>query len=209
MTQIKNIIFDLGGVLIKLRDDDDWLENYMIPLLGEDGLEKTLEGRYFNSLELGQLTINEFYDQLISISNNQFSLAKLKDAFNGKLLDIPSFRIENLYELSKRFNLFLLSNTNHIHLEFILEYIEATFKKNVFEQVFEKCFYSQVLQLGKPGKKIYEAVLQKTNIIAEETLFIDDSEVNLIEPQKLGIQTIHFKNDDQFREELSALLNQL
>ncbi|MCB0503802.1 MAG: HAD family phosphatase, partial [Bacteroidetes bacterium] len=61
MAKIRNIIFDLGGVIINIRSEEDWYKNYMIPLLGETGLANAIEKRIFELLELGDITVNDFY----------------------------------------------------------------------------------------------------------------------------------------------------
>ncbi|MEZ5001838.1 MAG: HAD family phosphatase [Chitinophagales bacterium] len=207
MTKIRNIIFDLGGVIINIRSEEDWYKNYMIPLLGEPGLANAIEKGIFELFELGNITVNDFYKNLSSLSSNNFSFDELETAWNGRLLAIPEVRIDLLYELSQSYNLFLLSNTNQIHCDFILNYIKEKFSKDVFEEVFETTYYSFKLQRIKPDIEIYEIVIQDASLAANETLFIDDSLVNLSAPQTIGIRTIHFVNDEQFRTALSLLLN--
>ncbi|MCB0502848.1 MAG: HAD-IA family hydrolase [Bacteroidetes bacterium] len=207
MTKIRNIIFDLGGVIINIRSEEDWYKNYMIPLLGENGLANAIEKRIFELLELGDITVNDFYINLCSLSSNKFSFVELEAAWNGRLLAIPEERIDLLYELSQSYSLFLLSNTNQMHCDFILSYIKEKFKKDVFEEVFETTYYSFKLQKIKPHIDIYKSVIQDAALTAHETLFIDDSSVNLTEPQTMGIQTIQFVNDEQFRTTLNQLLN--
>lgn len=207
MVKIRNIIFDLGGVIINIRSEEDWYKNYMIPLLGENGLANAIEKRIFELLELGDITVNDFYKNLCSLSSNKFSFDELEAAWNGRLLAIPEERIDLLYELSQSYSLFLLSNTNQMHCDFILNYIKEKFKKDVFEEVFETTYYSFKLQKIKPHIDIYKSVIQDAALTAHETLFIDDSSVNLTEPQTMGIQTIQFVNDEQFRTTLNQLLN--
>lgn len=207
MVKIRNIIFDLGGVIINIRSEEDWYKNYMIPLLGETGLANAIEKRIFELLELGDITVNDFYKNLCSLSSNKFSFDELEVAWNGRLLAIPEERIDLLYELSQSYSLFLLSNTNQMHCDFILNYIREKFKKDVFEEVFETTYYSFKLQKIKPHIDIYKSVIQDAALTTHETLFIDDSSVNLAEPQTMGIQTIQFVNDEQFRTTLNQLLN--
>lgn len=207
MAKIRNIIFDLGGVIINIRSEEDWYKNYMIPLLGETGLANAIEKRIFELLELGDITVNDFYKKLCSLSSNKFSFDELEAAWNGRLLAIPEERIDLLYELSQSYSLFLLSNTNQMHCDFILNYIKEKFRKDVFEEVFENTYYSFKLQKIKPHIDIYKSVIQDAALTAHETLFIDDSSVNLAEPQTMGIQTIQFVNDEQFRTTLNLLLN--
>lgn len=110
-------------------------------------------------------------------------------------MDIPKHRIELLYQLKKKYNLFLLSNTNDIHLDFILDYLHQHFGKNIFDDIFDFQYYSQKIGWRKPDKEIYELVIKTAQIDPHNAYFFDDKKENLIEPQKLGIHTILVDRD--------------
>ena len=134
-----------------------------------------------------------------------FTLDELEDAWNKRLLDIPVSKINLLYELSHDYKMYLLSNTNDIHLSYILKYIQSNFKKDVFSEVFKFCFYSQRLNLVKPNPDIYIKVLEQDKLNPKETLFIDDSYANIQAAASMEIKTIHYQNEVQLKRELAQI----
>ena len=104
-----------------------------------------------------------------------------------------SFREESLDFLDKvreRYQIFLLSNTNNIHLTSFYEIYHQKERKKSFEQYFNKAFYSFEIGLRKPDIECYEWVLNDLKIDPGKTLFIDDSEKNIVGAEKVGLQTI-------------------
>ncbi|HCY98202.1 MAG TPA: haloacid dehalogenase, partial [Polaribacter sp.] len=113
-------------------------------------------------------------------------------AWNAILLDFPEKRLKFIQELAKnkKYRLFLLSNTNDLHISWIqndwgIELYTA------FKNCFEQFYLSHELRLRKPNKDIYNFVLEANHLIAEETLFIDDTKENTIAAKSLGIQVWH------------------
>ena len=105
------------------------------------------------------------------------------------LLDFPTYRLSFIKSLakSKKFRIFLLSNTNDMHISWI--------KKNwgsklfsEFKNCFEKFYLSHELHLRKPNKDIYEFIMGSNKLLPDETLFIDDTLENTIVPKSLGIK---------------------
>lgn len=207
MSKIENIVFDLGGVLINLREEQDWLNNKIKPLIGERPFQRLQSMTIFEDYEVGAFSSTEFYNRMLTLSEKKFSEHVFKRAWNARLLDIPKHRIDLLVQLAEKYPLYLLSNTNDNHLKFILAYINETFGYPVFEKVFKTCFYSQRLKLAKPGTAIYNEVAQQAGFDVSKTVFIDDSSANVEGAKAAGWQAIHFENDAQFRSDLAALLS--
>jgi HAD superfamily hydrolase (TIGR01509 family) len=203
---IKNIIFDLGVVIIDILDEQDWYQNHLVPLFGRDGLEKALQSDLFQKIETGTVSTNEFWQNLQQFSRRDFTLESLVNAWNARLKTISTAKMNHLLELSKIYPLWLLSNTNEIHLEWIKNHISETFGAHLFDVIFQKQYYSNELKMKKPEKDIYQFVLNDASILPHETVFIDDLLANLTMPAALGIIPIHFQNEEQFQKELSALL---
>ena len=112
------------------------------------------------------------------------------NAWNAILLDFPTHRLTFLKELakSKQYRLFLLSNTNDMHISWIQENWGSTLYLE-FKNCFEEFYLSHEIHFRKPNADIYEFVLQENNLIADETFFIDDTEENTRAAEKLGIKT--------------------
>lgn len=191
MQNIQHIIFDLGGVILNLKTEEEWLKEDLLPNFHPEALQRLQQQQFFHNFEMGKITPDEFLQELRSIAvDEEISEEKIIQHWNGILKDIPTDRINLLKNLSDNYRLILLSNTNDIHLDFIRNYMQITFGEDVLASHFHTCYYSQKIGLRKPGKEIYEYVLNEQKLVASSCLFLDDKPENLIEPDKLGIQTI-------------------
>ena len=190
MQNIQTLIFDLGGVIINLKTEIDWFEEDLIPNFQPKKLQQIQQHNFFQNFETGKISVEDFIQQLKSIGIDKFiSDEEIIRHWNGILLDIPQHRVDLLKQLSKKYKLILLSNTNHIHLNFIRSYMQDNFGEDILQNTFHHCYYSQEIGLRKPNKEIYEFVLQNENLQALNCIFFDDKKENLIEPEKLGIHT--------------------
>jgi glucose-1-phosphatase len=189
LPKIKNIIFDLGGVLI---DIDYHKTINAFKNLGVTNFEhlysQTTANPLFKDLETGQITEAEFYDGVRKEADLSISDEQIKTAWNTILLDFRPNSIAYLQQLAQTYRLYLLSNTNSIHQTAFLQTYTAIFNSHLNDN-FTKAYYSHEIHLRKPHKNIYEFVLADANIKAEETLFIDDSIINIPAAQELGITT--------------------
>jgi len=190
MQNMQTLIFDLGGVIINLKSEHDWIEQDLIPHFHVNQLNELRQNLFFNDFETGKIGIDAFTGQLKDIAvNPKITDAEIIQHWNAILKDIPAHRVSLLKNLAEKYRLILLSNTNDIHLNAIRSYMQMEFGADVLETTFHTCYYSQQIGLRKPGKEIYEFVLQQQEIQAADSLFLDDKPENLIEPEKLGIQT--------------------
>lgn len=189
MPKIKNIIFDLGGVLI----DIDYLKTInAFKNLGVANFEhlysQTTANPLFEDLETGKITEAEFYDGVRKEANLSISNEQIKTAWNTILLDFRPTSIAYLEQLAQTHSIYLLSNTNIIHQAAFLQTYTDTFTGNLNDN-FTKAYYSHEIFFRKPHKNIYEFVVTDAGINAEETLFIDDSIINMPKANELGITT--------------------
>lgn len=186
---IKNIIFDFGGVLVDLNQPRCIKAFADLGLNVIPYLNHYLSQGIFLKMELGEVSPKEFWEEVrLLFHSPELTDLQLKNAWNSMLETIPVERLEKLRSLRKKYEkIYLLSNTNVLHWEKgkRLFNIEG---KNV-NDYFDRIFLSCDLHLSKPDIKIFEKVLQKTEIKPEETLFIDDSEANCKAAEKLGIST--------------------
>jgi len=190
MQNIQTLIFDLGGVIINLKTEQEWLEEDLLPNFQPEKLQSLQQQQYFQQFETGNVSVPDFKQQLKEIAvNKNITEEEVVHHWNGILKDIPKHRVDVLKQLSKKYKLILLSNTNHIHMDFIRNYMVAEFGEDILQENFHTCYYSQEIGLRKPHKEIYEFVLQQQGITASESLFLDDKPENLLEPEKLGIHT--------------------
>ncbi|MEO8417041.1 MAG: HAD family phosphatase [Ginsengibacter sp.] len=190
MGQLKNIIFDLGGVLLDL---DFTKPPQAFKDLGFPHFELMYSqfkvDQVFEKLEKGMIDEKEFYRIMLKVAKEGTTIEQVKDAWNSMLLD---FRIESLGYLKKlkqNFNLFLLSNTNSVHFEALNIILKEQTGLDSLDTFFAKSYYSHLIGLRKPNNDVFEYVSQDAVINAAETLFIDDTRGNIIAAKKLGFKT--------------------
>jgi putative hydrolase of the HAD superfamily len=191
---IRNIVFDLGNVIIDLDIDRTWqsLQHY----LGTGYLSR-LEAAYptgdiFIDFEIGKISETVFFETLQTVAAYPLSIRQLKEAWNAMLLGINPARFDMLLRLKQDYTVCLLSNTNETHLDFVDGYLRTVygFDINHFEKhYFHHAFYSHKLHLRKPNVAIYAAMLEQAQLKATETLFIDDMPANTEGAKKAGLQT--------------------
>lgn len=200
---VKNIIFDLGGVLLNV--------DYKAPArafarLGVDNFEdlysQASQSKIFDALETGELSPEAFRQYIREKSGLPLSDEEIDTAWNSILLDFPEERARLLYELKNKYRLFLLSNTNAIHIASFEKGLEEKFGKNIFKEVFEHYYYSSSLGMRKPYVATFEKVIQLNNLCAGDTLFIDDSIQHINGAMQAGLQTmwLNVKKTDIVRE---------
>jgi putative hydrolase of the HAD superfamily len=187
---IKNIIFDLGGVIINLNQQ---LTIEAFKVLFDEHFEllyeKLEQDNWLNRFEVGEFSEKEFYGFFKNYKN--VSDIALQNAWNAMLLDIPKDRLELIKHYSKKYNVYLLSNTNIAHYSYIDNYVSRNFNGLKFNTLFKNMYLSHEVGFRKPNKSIFEYVLNDANIKPEETLFIDDTEDHINTAKILGIQTHH------------------
>ena len=164
INNIKNIIFDLGGVIINI----DY--NILIQAFSKIGLphfeayfsqkeQKTL----FDSYEKGQISSQDFREELKKQCKPGTSNQDIDDAWNAMLLDLPKERLDFLLKTKKSYRTFLLSNTNEIHMLFIENYLKEEFQISNFDLHFEKVYLSYKVNMRKPDAEIFELVIRENN----------------------------------------------
>jgi putative hydrolase of the HAD superfamily len=189
---IKNIIFDLGGVILNI--------NYQLTIkefenLGVKNFEilfsQAQQVGLFDELEKGLITPEEFRNGVRNITNIELKDRDIDNAWNAMLLDFPSNRLELLGEIKKDYRTFLLSNTNSIHLDEYNGILKSTFGLQNLSVYFDKEYYSHIIQKRKPDANAFEQILNENNLKPEETLFIDDSIQHVEGARKLNILAYH------------------
>ena len=198
--KIKNIVFDLGGVLVDLdfKAAINGLQKAGFANVKEQ-LQTLHQGGIFQKFELGEMSADEFRTAIRENSTVELTDEEVDKLWNAMLLEIPREKLELILDLRGKYMVYLLSNTNSIHWDYVC--------KNAFnyrgfrvKDYFEETFLSYEMHLAKPDKAIFEKVLQDANLLPEETLFIDDSEANCKAASELGIHTHHYHIGDDLTE---------
>jgi len=145
-----------------------------------DDLEKLEE-----LLETGKIT-SEQYLEGIRPHTNGASLEAIKDAWNAGIADFPLYRLEFLQKLKENYRLFLLSNTDPIHIEKFEDDAGASFYSD-FYQCFEKIYFSHEIGVRKPNADAFTYVLNNhQDIQPKRTLMVDDKKFNTDAAAELG-----------------------
>ncbi|MHA4844651.1 HAD family hydrolase [Flavitalea antarctica] len=188
---IKNIIFDLGGVIINL--DFSAAEKAFTALGFEDFKNMFGSGNvtsFIKDYEVGLIDDDQFVNEIHKIAKKKNGDDVAIAAWNAMLLDFPPERIEYLKELKKKYRLFLFSNTNSIHLKSFRQTFSNAFENSVFDELFEKTYYSHEIKLRKPTKESFEFVVEDAGLNPAETLFVDDMLANVEGARAAGLQAV-------------------
>jgi putative hydrolase of the HAD superfamily len=201
--EIKNIIFDFGGVICNI--DVKITERRFFELgLKPAGASHALPDpkALFLALESGKLKPPQFRDQVRKLFINPVTDQQIDDAWNALLLDIPASRIRLLEAIRAHYNIYLLSNTNEIHYRCYLDRFRTQFGYTDLDALFKKAYFSYRVGLQKPDPAIFRHVLTDSALNPAETLFIDDTLVHVEGAGKAGIQGYHLdlKKGEQITE---------
>jgi FMN phosphatase YigB (HAD superfamily) len=200
---IKNIIFDLGAVIIDIDFEKTFhvfSELSSLPI--HEVAKRYHSATFFSDFEKGLIgnytfvqNVRELLQLPIVISDQQ-----IIDAWNKLLITIPTDRIDRIKVLSKKYRLFLLSNTNPVHIYEVNNILHKTNGIDRLERLFETTWYSYDLGLIKPHVSIYERVLSDKLLNAEETVFLDDNAENIHGALKTGIKALHVQGTNDLIE---------
>jgi putative hydrolase of the HAD superfamily len=195
---IKNLIFDLGGVILDLSVPATLDSFARLSGLDRGRVEDLFYANPgFLKYEKGLLSDADFRDFVREVYSVQATDAQLDASWNAMLVGIPLAKLQLLSRLMNQYRVFLLSNTNNIHLEYINHKIlPGVTGGTSLDPFFHKTYYSHVMKKRKPDAEIFEQVLQENNLRPEETLFLDDHPKNIEGAAAVGIQTLHVVTPD-------------
>ncbi|MAZ93109.1 MAG: HAD family phosphatase [Bacteroidales bacterium] len=198
---VKNIIFDFGGVILDI-DPERTMNEFVT--LGFSSFEKLMSPVFVESIiakfEKGILTPELFRQKLRSFMGIEVTDQEIDYAWNALLYDIPKERIEIIEKVKENYNIYLLSNSNEIHYDLFVRDLQLRFGYREFDELFHKAYFSFDLHLLKPNPEIYEFVINQHGMIPEETLFIDDKPENIDAAKKLGLLTYTIAEPERIRD---------
>ena len=197
MKRIKNIIFDLGSVLLDI-DVNKTLKSFDELGVSAGQLDEIYKQpeNFFFLFERGELSADEFRNGFRSLSENSLTDKQINNAWNAMVVGFKEEIIDVLKCLAKDYNLMLLSNTNEIHVPIYTHQFEESSGGLTFEKIFSKIYYSHILKLSKPNPAIYSYVLEDSGIDPEESIFIDDLLHNVDAANESGLPACQLKEDD-------------
>jgi glucose-1-phosphatase len=178
---INTIIFDFGDIFINL-DYKKSKEAFLKLGLKEWSEDLKAQNQLF---EKGKISENNFLESFQKQIPNA-KLYEIRNAWNNLLGDFPLYRLEFLQKLSQKYKLYLLSNTDSIHIQHFERAVGESFSRD-FYQCFEKVYFSYEVRMRKPDESIFKLLINNHNLIPKNTLFIDDKKENTDVASKLDL----------------------
>ena len=198
--KIKNIIFDLGGVILDIDETIVYKELEKMGISTSELAHSKDFKEIMSKFDTGIYTAPTFRKKTKALLGlEKMTDKRFDDIWNAMLLDIPRERIEAIEKVKKHYKIFLMSNTNVIHYNLYIRDLQLRFGYNEFDELFHKSYFSFAEHLEKPDPHFFELILDHEQQLPEETLFIDDSKKNIEAAQSLGIHTYHIRRDELVR----------
>ena len=198
--KIKNIIFDLGGVILDIDESIVYKELEKMGFTTSELSHSKEFMEIMSKFDTGIYTAPTFRKKVKAYIGQEKMTDKRFDAiWNSMLLDIPSERIKAIEKVKKHYKIFLMSNSNEIHYDLYVRDLQLRFGYREFDELFNKSYFSFAEHLEKPDPRFFELILEHERLLPEETLFIDDTAENIKAAQSLGIRTYHIRRDELVR----------
>ncbi len=206
MQHIKNIIFDLGGVIINL-DINKTIQgfNKLSYMPFEAIYTQAEQSDIFNKFDKGIISSEEFFLEIRKYLRFEGSEIELLKAWNAMLLDVPEKRLNALVKTKQNYNTFLLSNTCEPHINAFEHDLYIKHGVKNFNDYFDEVYYSCRIGMRKPDAEIFEFVLEKNNLNPKETVFIDDSVQHVKGAGACGINAFLLPKNTEIGEFLKEL----
>ena len=195
--EIKNVVFDFGGVVVDLDRDAAVSAFDALGFKASDYIDNCKQGGVFAALETGEMSREEFCACVCRLTGRRLSEQDVYDAWNKMLTGIPAHRLELIRSLRERYDTFMLSNTNSIHWDYACGTLLAG-RDIKMEDCFKRIFLSFEMHLAKPNPQIFRVMLDEARLKAAETLFIDDSESNCRAAETAGIRAFLSQRPDDW-----------
>ncbi len=194
LSGIRNIIFDLGGVIINIDYKITLNAFSMLGLKDPDRVySQVSQLPWFDQYDKGGISNQTFVEEFSRFLKPGTTPEQIADAWNAMLLDFPQERARLLMKLKGRYRTFLLSNTNDLHISFFFRQIKEQYGYDEMKSFFEKDYYSHRLGMRKPDAEIFKHVLRENGLEASETLFIDDTLQHVEGARSAGLRAHHLK----------------
>lgn len=196
---INTIIFDFGDIFINLEKETQ-IEAFKKLGLHEPKTDLIEKNDLFEKGKISELDFLQSFHTHIPNA----SIEQIKAAWNTIIGDFPLYRLEFLQLLKNKYRLFLLTNTDEIHIAHFEDKEGLSFSSD-FYQCFEKVYYSYEMGMRKPDTQIFTTILNKHNLLAKNTLFVDDKKANTDAAASLGL---HIWNLQVGKEDVVDLFKQ-
>lgn len=193
---IDAIILDFGGVLFNIDYDAPARAFQALGMTNfKEIYSQASQTDLFDRMETGAISNEDFIDQLHQYVPEGVTKEQVLHAWNVILLDIPKARIDLVHKLGAHYRMFLLSNTNAIHVEEFEKTIDQTMGLDYFYSAFETIYYSNRIGIKKPYPETFLEVCQWNDLDPKRTLFVDDSIQHAQGAAIAGLFSYHLRVD--------------
>jgi putative hydrolase of the HAD superfamily len=200
MSDIKNIVFDLGGVIV---DINRTAAVNKFKEIGIDNIEEFIDPYrqrgIFRRIEEGSISREGFYEEICKIAGKKIDSKEIDQGWFDFLMPVDQKRLDIISELRRKYKVLLLSNTNAIIMSWARSERFSPAGKPL-DYYFDELYLSYKMGCMKPDFDIFHKMIESSGIVPHETLFIDDSEANINAGRSLGFKTFLFKKENSFSE---------
>lgn len=200
MNEIKNIVFDFGGVIVELNRP---AAVSRFKEMGVDCIEELLDPYrqkgVFRKIEDGSMSRADFYREICKLAGKNISDSDIDRGLFDFIMPVEQKKLDCILELRKKYKVLLLSNTNDITMSWAMSEKFSPAGKPI-DYYFDGLYLSYKLGCMKPDSGIFHAMIRMAKINPAETLFIDDSEANISAGKALGFKTFRFEKENSFSE---------
>lgn len=198
----------MGGVIFRQDSEEAFRRFREAGLDPEKYMGAFGQKEFFLDVENGKIDADTFCRKMAEASGREHvSWEEAQHCWLGFLRDVPVERLHYLLELKKHYHVCLLSNTNPFMMSFTRSSKFSSDGKPI-SFYFDTLFCSYEMKAYKPDSEIFIKALDTDKMIADETLFLDDSMKNIVAAQRLGIQTLYVKTNEDWRDRLTFVLQQ-
>ena len=207
MKTVKNVVFDLGGVIVDLDNQEAIRRFQEIGVADAHELLNTYEQKgIFLELENGKIDLDDFCRELSKQVGRELSTDDVIWGWLGFLVEAPQYKLDYILQLRNRYNIYLLSNTNPAIQDGWARTNRFSSAGRPISNYFDKIYTSYEIGITKPDPGIFEYMLKDAGMVPSETLFVDDGERNIETALSMGFITYQPKNKEDWREPVSLLL---
>ena len=191
-TNIKAVIFDLGGVLIDI-DYQKTIDAFIAIGVenASDLYNQFDQSMLFEQYEKGEVSSDTFISQLEPLTKRNIKKNNIIKAWNAMIGTFPQEKISFIHQIQSEIPCYLLSNTNDIHLKKVYANSNSD-----FESLFQKCYYSHIIGKRKPDVETFQWLVDQIDFEASQILFIDDSPQHVKGAIRAGLEAIYYKNEE-------------
>jgi putative hydrolase of the HAD superfamily len=200
MSEIKNIVFDFGGVVVDINRTaaiDKFKKTGIANI--EELLDPYRQKGIFCKIEDGSMSREDFYAEICRLTGKNIDSKDIDQGWLDFIVPVEQTKLDYIQKLRAKYKVLLLSNTNDIIMSWALSE-EFSPAGKPLDYYFDEMYLSYKLGCMKPDFDIFHKMIELSGINPAETLFIDDSEANITSGKTLGFKTFWFKKENRFPE---------